>query len=963
MERRFLPFLLFFLLAHAAAQPPAYAPRGTRSYLVNYGAIGGDRFLATFATKRFVLIDEGSKTDISIIRRYSPDMLVLHYKDMVALHATFPEYQRVSLDEYAFLHCGDPASLGLFLRGDTASLLWVPDRRSVDVRYYRIETSVDSTGGFHTLVDSAEAGKELRVRLPKSAAWIRVVSILEDGTALHYGTPVPVVSPKREQPALAVRTISITRNPGRAAILVEAVPLGDVRPDSVAFFCDTNRDNTIDAVRERIPATFDSGRWKVEFTVSEGDRNYGGYEFFITAFAGAETVRTPSSGLYSTNINNRLMNDYYGFFVMDVGSSTWRQAMFAEVLQAFATAGYNGLFEDDTWYRVERWGCDAYPPIAYSDAEWNANMRAALDSMRLVIAPRPAFFNGLYAAKSDSLLLHADGGMTEGFAYTHWSGALSGGSWKSLADIGLRCSRVFRKTWLALGGAPFDDPEGRMYVLGSYFLVCDSLTMYANATNYQEFSHFPEFDIPLGKALTPVYDRIDTLLRPAMPGMAPCYVREFENGTVVVNPHATLPARFDPGERRGRLLPTPGTTIEGSKVGTVPADDSIPPKSARIYIDGILCSPSIDSVIVTPQPAPSDDSTPVLIRALVRDDSHKRLWADSTVPLSVTADAGKLGGPKEIHLNGVGASPPGAPTWFEGTFTVPTGAPTQGADIPITAYSPTGLVTIRFVRVDVASRDSTNLVLNFSYEYDDNEDGIPDLWRPYMKGFDYDTTGVNAISGRRSIHVRNDSLEDFRGAYCSIVLNQPEPLDLELSGWSKAAAVSGAQNNDYALYVDAWYEDGTPLYGQCARFMPGTHDWEYSSKIIHPEKPIRNVTLYALFRRHTGEAWFDHIALRPSSPPAGVPPLPETQTFLSVQPPVPNPTRTAFTLRFSLRKPALVSIRVYDALGRSVFGTAPVACASTPQSVRVDLSGLPPGTYHCMVCAGNETRHIKVFKQ
>ena len=72
--------------------------------------------------------------------------------------------------------------------------------------------------------------------------------------------------------------------------------------------------------------------------------------------------------------------------------------------------------------------------------------------------------------------------MTEGFAYTHWSRHVTGEYWKTLCNVGLRCMHVFRRTWMALAGAPFDGQEARLYSLGRYLLGEDSLGMQPHAT-------------------------------------------------------------------------------------------------------------------------------------------------------------------------------------------------------------------------------------------------------------------------------------------------------------------------------------------------------------------------------------------------------------------------------------------------------------------------------------------------
>ena len=85
---RLIPSRLFLLVLSAPAllasaslhgQPSSYAPRGLRPYLVNYSAIHGERFLAEFAARRFVLIDEAGGSDIPMMRAVNPDLPVLRF--------------------------------------------------------------------------------------------------------------------------------------------------------------------------------------------------------------------------------------------------------------------------------------------------------------------------------------------------------------------------------------------------------------------------------------------------------------------------------------------------------------------------------------------------------------------------------------------------------------------------------------------------------------------------------------------------------------------------------------------------------------------------------------------------------------------------------------------------------------------------------------------------------------------
>ena len=152
----------------AFSQPAEYRNRGVAPYLVNYGAVQGDRYLAQFAARRFVLVDEGTAADIALMHAANPLLPILLYKDVVALHPSFPEFTAVNRDEHAFLHASDPASLALRMRGDTASITWLADRRPFDSVRYRIYGSLDSAGSAVKLAEALAGETQLVVRIPSS---------------------------------------------------------------------------------------------------------------------------------------------------------------------------------------------------------------------------------------------------------------------------------------------------------------------------------------------------------------------------------------------------------------------------------------------------------------------------------------------------------------------------------------------------------------------------------------------------------------------------------------------------------------------------------------------------------------------------------------------------------------------------------------------------------------------------
>jgi len=545
--------------------------------------------------------------------------------------------------------------------------------------------------------------------------------------------------------------------------------------------------------------------------------------------------------------------------------------------------------------------------------------------------------------------------MTEGFGFTHWSGYVTLPYWRELVNIGIRAQHSFQREWMALGGAPWYDPAARLYVIGSYLLAEDSLAMYANATNYQEFSHFPEFDLPLGVPQQHVQTDIDELRYTYGSENIPYYVKRFEHATVVVNPNASksivLPASF----HGRRIHATSGTTFDGSVIETVASHDTLRPKEACLILNpaiGNLSSPRILSVTLTPNPIPADDSTNVTLCVVALDSSDAALRSDSTLPLWIVADLGAIGGPHALHLENDGAPGSSMPSQYTASFRLPLGASPVDSQFFVFAHSTTGLVTVSKVPVSVIRNDSSNVVLNYSFEIDNDEDGFPDVWRPYVKGYLYDTTGNEAKSGRRSIHVVNDSLSDAHGAYVRISLNQTIANDIELSGWSKAVNVAGAMNNDYSLYIDLRYLDGTPLYGQTAQFNIGTHDWEYAMKRIHPTQPVKELTLYALFRNHTGEAWFDHLALREIPEPSVIS---RTHKFAAAifYAPFPNPVSDQMNFSFSLTVPTNVTLDVLDIRGRTLSTLVRSSYSGGIFVSSMETKAFTPGLYFARFQAGS----------
>ena len=143
-------------------------------------------------------------------------------------------------------------------------------------------------------------------------------------------------------------------------------------------------------------------------------------------------------------------------------------------------------------------------------------------------------------------------------------------------------------------------------------------------------------------------------------------------------------------------------------------------------------------------------------------------------------------------------------------------------------------------------------------------------WEPWQAGYTVDDTVAH--SGKTSARCDSNDLTTEHGVTNTVLINQQKPAPIVAECWSRAQDVSANTADsagDYSLYLDLLYMDGTPLWGQIARFHTGTHDWEYRKVVIVPTKPVKQVEVHGIFRHHTGTVWFDDFKLSVLDVPAG----------------------------------------------------------------------------------------------
>lgn len=148
--------------------------------------------------------------------------------------------------------------------------------------------------------------------------------------------------------------------------------------------------------------------------------------------------------------------------------------------------------------------------------------------------------------------------------------------------------------------------------------------------------------------------------------------------------------------------------------------------------------------------------------------------------------------------------------------------------------------------------------------------GKPLNWAAFQGGFDL-AAGA-AKDGSNAVSMQRAEGDEARGISQNIVLDQKKPAGIMLGGWSKAENVSGLPDNNYALYADILYQDGTNEWGINVPFPTGTHDWQQAGIVFDPPKPVKSLTFYALFREHTGKVWFSNLSVNPAEKQPASPP-------------------------------------------------------------------------------------------
>ena len=107
-----------------------------------------------------------------------------------------------------------------------------------------------------------------------------------------------------------------------------------------------------------------------------------------------------------------------------------------------------------------------------------------------------------------------------------------------------------------------------------------------------------------------------------------------------------------------------------------------------------------------------------------------------------------------------------------------------------------------------------------------------------------------------------DAVTQKWGVAFSILLNQREALPVRAVAEAFAEKTTGETSADFSLYLDIAYCDGGYLYGQTASFAPDAAlGWQTRDVLVIPERPIKSISYYLLFRNRAGRVQFRRPSL------------------------------------------------------------------------------------------------------
>ena len=96
------------------------------------------------------------------------------------------------------------------------------------------------------------------------------------------------------------------------------------------------------------------------------------------------------------------------------------------------------------------------------------------------------------------------------------------------------------------------------------------------------------------------------------------------------------------------------------------------------------------------------------------------------------------------------------------------------------------------------------------------------------------------------------------GVWKTFTYDKPTTEPIVFGGESRCKDVVA---RDYCIWLDIWYDDGTPVWERRADWSQGTHGWERTAGAFVPARPVKKINMNVLLRKGTGKAEFRNLWL------------------------------------------------------------------------------------------------------
>ena len=235
--------------------------------------------------------------------------------------------------------------------------------------------------------------------------------------------------------------------------------------------------------------------------------------------------RSPAWFATDRHTNERLVQDRYGWYLMNISSEQWRNFQVANIADGTETS-FDGIFLDDFWdhyvakFVTEKRRRPGDPPLSMIH-NWQPSMIQFLLALRNRYS-KLIFINGAH----ECYISYVDGVMDESFVHANWHSESyfhpRANDLRSISKID-KLSK-YNKPILVQSGSSGAQPGSIdavfRYCLLSYLLVANEQTYFnfhpAHTYHYRKMYFHPLLKLTLGAPSTPHYVYRDQTLHPNM---------------------------------------------------------------------------------------------------------------------------------------------------------------------------------------------------------------------------------------------------------------------------------------------------------------------------------------------------------------------------------------------------------------------------------------------------------------